>query len=73
MLFCGTVLCCGVQASEITRLQSQLQSAGGQRQQLEQQMATLTQAMTSAMASLGQLVQQPVRTHSQMPAYDEPA
>jgi hypothetical protein len=59
------VLWCGVlQNSEVSRLQSQLQSAGGQRQQLEQQMSTLTQQMTSAMASLGQLMQQQVGQHA---------
>jgi septal ring factor EnvC (AmiA/AmiB activator) len=55
-------MCCAVvQNSEISRLQSQLRSAGGQRQQLEQQMASLTQQMASAMASLGQFMPQQVR------------
>jgi hypothetical protein len=64
---CAVVWCGVLQNSEVSRLQSQLQSAGGQRQQLEQQMSTLTQQMTSAMASLGQFMQQqvcPATTHS---------
>lgn len=57
---CCAALCCVEQNSEISRLQSQLQSAGGQRQQLEQQMAALTQQMTNAVASLGAFMQQQV-------------
>jgi len=56
------VLWCAVlQTSEVSRLESQLQSAAGQRQQLEQQMATLTQQMSSVVAGLGQFMQQQVR------------
>jgi hypothetical protein len=51
---CCAVPCCVGQNSEISRLQSQLQSAGGQRQQLEQQMAALTQQMSNAVASFMQ-------------------
>lgn len=60
LMLCYAVLCCAVppQVSEVSRLQSQLQSADGQKLQLEQQMAAFTQQMTSAMASLGQFMQQ---------------